>query len=77
MPHATGDLKMAIRQRASEQPAEESAPDHRVERIRTKNRRKRYLDLHPEYFKTAEIELAGRYQQLDVSLLLKSPATKT
>jgi hypothetical protein len=26
--------------------------------IQTKNRRKRYLDLHPEYF-SAELELAG------------------
>ena len=28
-------------------------------RIRIKNRRKRYLDLHPEYFLSAELELAG------------------
>jgi hypothetical protein len=27
--------------------------------IRTKNRRKRYLDLHPEYFTSANLELAG------------------
>jgi len=27
-------------------------------RIRTKNRRKRYLDLHPEYF-SSSLELAG------------------
>lgn len=60
MPHATGDMKMTIRQRVSEQPVEEAAPDPRTDRIRAKNRRKRYLDLHPEYFKSAEIELAGR-----------------
>jgi hypothetical protein len=28
-------------------------------RIRVKNRRKRYLDLHPEYFCSADLELAG------------------
>ncbi|KXT00440.1 hypothetical protein AC578_1940 [Pseudocercospora eumusae] len=28
------------------------------DRIQIKNRRKRYLDLHPEYFKSAELELA-------------------
>jgi hypothetical protein len=27
--------------------------------IRIKNRRKRYLDLHPEYFTSANLELAG------------------
>jgi len=30
------------------------------ERIRTKNRRKRYLDLHPEYFNASNLELAGK-----------------
>lgn len=29
-------------------------------RIRIKNRRKRYLDLHPEYFEEPSLELAGR-----------------
>ena len=29
-------------------------------RIKIKNRRKRYLDLHPEYFKRDELELSGR-----------------
>jgi hypothetical protein len=29
-------------------------------RIRIRNRRKRYLDLHPEYFKDSSLELAGR-----------------
>ncbi len=30
-----------------------------ISRIRIKNRRKRYLDLHPEYFTSANLELAG------------------
>lgn len=34
--------------------------DSHAQRIRIKNRRKRYLDLHPEYFKSPELELAGR-----------------
>lgn len=40
----------------------EDAPhmDSHTQRIRIKNRRKRYLDLHPEYFKSSELELAGR-----------------
>ena len=32
----------------------------RTDRIRVKNRRKRYLDLHPEYFNEPHLELAGR-----------------
>lgn len=28
-------------------------------RIRVKNRRKRYLDIHPEYFTSPTLELAG------------------
>lgn len=28
-------------------------------RIRVKNRRKRYLDIHPEYFTSPALELAG------------------
>jgi hypothetical protein len=30
-------------------------------RIQVKNRRKMYLDRHPEYFKSPELELAGRF----------------
>lgn len=32
-----------------------------VDRVRVKNRRKRYLDLNPDYFTSAELELAGRW----------------
>ena len=28
-------------------------------RVRVKNRRKRYLDMHPEYFSSPSLELAG------------------
>ena len=28
-------------------------------RVRVKNRRKRYLDIHPEYFLSPSLELAG------------------
>jgi len=31
-----------------------------ADRIRIKNRRKRYLDLHPEYTHGSNLELAGR-----------------
>lgn len=37
---------------------EESVSSQSPDRIRVKNRRKRYLDLHPEYF-GPELELAG------------------
>lgn len=32
----------------------ETSPD-----LRIRNRRKRYLDIHPEYFKQSYLELAG------------------
>lgn len=38
--------------------------DSHTQRIRIKNRRKRYLDLHPEYFKSSELELAGRHSSI-------------
>jgi hypothetical protein len=31
----------------------------RVERLRIKNRRKMYLDQHPEYFTSPDLELSG------------------
>jgi len=30
-----------------------------IDRIRKKNRRKRYLDIHPEYFESPSLELTG------------------
>jgi hypothetical protein len=32
---------------------------NRAERIRVKNRRKMYLDRHPEYFTSPDLELSG------------------
>lgn len=37
---------------------EDTSSDARHPSIQVKNRRKRYLDLHPEYF-SADLELAG------------------
>lgn len=34
--------------------------EYRAYRIRVKNRRMKYLELHPEYFEDPELELAGR-----------------
>lgn len=65
MPHAAEDVEIAIRLRNSEQsrdtPQAPSETDPPTERFRIKNRRKRYLDIHPEYFQSADIELAGKY----------------
>lgn len=40
------------------QPSKDASDDPHHPSIQVKNRRKRYLDLHPEYF-SAELELAG------------------
>lgn len=37
---------------------EDTSSDARHPSVKVKNRRKRYLDLHPEYF-SADLELAG------------------
>lgn len=39
-------------------PSEDTTSDARHPSVQVKNRRKRYLDLHPEYF-SADLELAG------------------
>jgi hypothetical protein len=49
MPHFSTDEKDALR-----------SEHDRNQFIRVKNRRKRYLDLHPEYFEQSSLELAGR-----------------
>lgn len=36
-----------------------SAADERKERIRVKNRRKTYLDSHPSYFESPDLEIVG------------------
>lgn len=38
--------------------ADTDVPDEKQRFVQIKNRRKRYLDQHPEYF-SAELELAG------------------
>jgi len=40
--------------------AKEEDDARAAQRIQVKNRRKRYLDLHPEYFTEPHLELAGR-----------------
>jgi hypothetical protein len=49
------------------QSSQDASSDAQHVSIKVKNRRKRYLDLHPEYF-TADLELAG---PLALSLLYK------
>lgn len=48
------------------QPGQETSEDLQRPSVQVKNRRKRYLDMHPDYF-SAELELAG---PLALSLLL-------
>ena len=36
----------------------------RADRIRIKNRRRRYLELHPEYFHGTNLEHAGRFKSV-------------
>lgn len=63
--------KLSIGEGIAQMPTSEIPRPHR---ITVKNRRKRYLDLHPEYFLSAELELADpllydrlvrRYQSAD------------
>ena len=44
--------------------------DSRRHHIRVKNRRKKYLDMHPEYFQESSLELAGRVLSRHSSLFL-------
>lgn len=46
-------------------------------RVRTKNRRKRYLDLHPEYFMSANLELAGPPHTWQLQALTHSTNTSS
>lgn len=67
MPHfpmRTG-LETEIDQHREDVKSESRSSQPSVE-VRVKNRRKRYLDMHPEYF-SADLELAGR---LALSLLI-------
>lgn len=53
---STMSADLAVRQRRRE--SETTHDDAVNDTVRTKNRRKRYLDLHPEYF-GPQLELAG------------------
>ena len=52
----TVEISVRTKDSGEEQPL--LSEDASVDRIRVKNRRKRYLDLHPEYF-GPQLELAG------------------
>lgn len=54
--NSTGQDPTSTNTESTMTPSEGQVPD----RIRIKNRRKRYLDLHPEYF-GPQLELAGMY----------------
>jgi hypothetical protein len=38
-----------------------SLSDEKKQRIRVKNRRKMYLDTHPSYFDSPDLEIVGKY----------------
>lgn len=38
-----------------------SPPDEKRQRIRVKNRRKMYLDKHPSYFTSPDLEIVGKH----------------
>lgn len=53
-----------------------STSQSRDERTRIKNRRKRYLDKHPEYFTSADLELAGKHTPSFLCIIF-SPIRRT
>ncbi|KAF9736460.1 hypothetical protein PMIN06_011535 [Paraphaeosphaeria minitans] len=56
---ADGDMATVAVQRTREGDSPDAPmDDDRADRLRAKNRRKRYLDVHPEYFTDASLELA-------------------
>lgn len=64
----TGDVQEDSAERKSAQPSAET---------RVKNRRKRYLDLHPEYF-SADLELAGRLAlSFPIMILMGRPVIRS
>ena len=74
MPHFPDEQRefdLAMRKKTDDE------QDAREQRLRTKNRRKRYLDLHPEYFQQSHLELAGRISS-NISLVYSLlPITQT
>jgi hypothetical protein len=49
---------LPVRKQGQEDEKRSSAANDTLDRMKIKNRRKRYLDLHPEYF-GPQLELAG------------------
>ena len=63
MPHFPEEMDsqtLALRSAVETENKIATSEDNNTYRIRVKNRRKRYLDTHPDYFKSADLELAGR-----------------
>jgi hypothetical protein len=52
------NVELPVRQQAQATESPPAATSVELDRIKIKNRRKRYLDLHPEYF-GPQLELAG------------------
>ena len=67
---------VVVRPSGAEMEVDDEGAEH-THRIRIKNRRKRYLDLHPEYFSDSNLELAGRYSSLLFLFSLLSPDLST
>jgi hypothetical protein len=59
MPHFPEDMAMP-RPAVETKKQMATAGDANTYRVRVKNRRMRYLSMHPDYFKSADLELAGR-----------------
>jgi hypothetical protein len=60
-----------IQERQSESKQDSADAAQTTDRIRVKNRRKIYLDRHPEYFTSPDLELSGAstYTQLTIDRL--------
>jgi hypothetical protein len=60
---------MPLIQEVPSSPPDASSSEERTQRIRIKNRRKLYLDRHPSYFTSPDLELAGTPNYSHTSLL--------
>lgn len=61
MPHFGDTSQRDLTVRAKGNTIPPSHSEEQAQRILVKNRRKRYLDLHPEYFSGSNLELAGGF----------------
>lgn len=52
------DVELPVRQQTQKAEPSHSATCNATNQVKIKNRRKRYLDLHPDYF-GPQLELAG------------------